>query len=204
LQDELQNTKTTPTDQQKTQLQTLAANSINAGKVSTDLNPADVDNWSSRGYVYQNLLSISPDSGTWAISSYDAALKLDPNNPYLFAQEGNVDLASALSLTSDQSDQKNQLLAKAQTQLEKSVSLNPNYSDGLYSLGLVYDALGQIDKSIAEFKLVQQLNPTDKNIQAILDNLNAGKPILQSTTPPTTPPSGTSNAVGNTPSKPVK
>jgi len=200
LQDELQNTKTTPTDQEKTKIQTLISNSINAGKIATDLNPKDVNNWSSRGYVYQSLLGVFGDAGTWAINSYDSALKLDPNNPYLFSQEGNVYLAEATG--SSATDQKDQLLAKAQTQLEKAVALNPSYSNALYSLGIVYDFLGQKAKAIDAFTKLQQLNPTNTDIPKILANLNAGKPALQSATPPVeTPPSGTSGTVKNPPVK---
>jgi len=187
LQDELQTAA-----QEKTKIQNLVSNSINAAKIATDLNPQDVNNWSSRGYVYQNLLSISGDAETWAINSYDTAIKLDPNNPYLFAQEGNVYLASALNLSATAaSDQKNQLLAKAQNQLEKAIALNTNYSNALYSLGIVYDQLDKKDKAIDVFTKLQQLNPADTGISKILDNLEAGKPILQTTPPIETPPSAT-------------
>ena len=198
LQNELQNTKTTASDQEKAKVQALVANSINAGKIATDINAHDSNNWSSRGYVYQSLLGISNDAPTWAITSYDSALKLDQNNPYLFFQEGNVYVAEAANLTADQSDQKNQLLAKAQTQLEKAVALNPNYSDVLYSLGIIYDSLGQKDKAIDAFTKLQQLNPTNTDISKILDNLKAGNPALQVATPVVgNPPTGTNGAVEN-------
>jgi len=206
LQDELQSTKSsaqgTVSDQEKTKIQNLVSNSINAGKIATDLNPEDVNNWSSRGYVYQNLISVSSDAQTWAISSYDSALKLDPADPSLFFQEGSVYLSSALNLSSDQKDQKNQLLTKAQGQLEKAVALNPSYSDALYSLGIVYDSLGQKDKAINAFTQLQQLNPTNTDIPKILANLKAGGSVLQSATPPTeNPTGGTTGTVTNTTSK---
>ena len=84
LQTEIQNTKTAPTDQEKAKIQTLIANSINAGKIATDLNSQDVNNWSWRGYVYQSLFGISADAPAWSINTYGSAIKLDPNNPYLY------------------------------------------------------------------------------------------------------------------------
>jgi len=200
FQTQLQNANPNPTDQEKTNVQTLVSNSINAGKIATDINPQDVNNWSSRGYVYQNLIGILADASTWAINSYDEALKLDPNSPYLFAQEGNVYLSEAVGPSSGvqklTADQKNQLLVKAQTQLEKSIALNQNYSDALYSLGIVYDSLGQKDKAIEVFTKLQQLYPTNTDIPKVLNNLKAGKPILQVATPPAAnPPSETSGAV---------
>lgn len=204
LQDELQNMKVAPDDQKKAKLQTYISNSINAGKIATDINSADVTNWSSRGYIYQSLFGISQDASQWAITSYDSAIKIDPYNPYLYAQQGNVYLVQALSLPADQADQKNQLLSQAQIKLEKAVSLNPSYSNALYSLGLVYDNLGQKDKAINVFATVKQLNPNNKNIQQILDNLNAGKPALQTATPPVeTPPSETSGEKGTVENPPA-
>jgi len=201
LQQELQNTTSTPSDEQKNKVQTLVANSINAGKIATDLNPKSVNNWSLRGYVYQNLFSVLSDAGTWAITSYDEALKLDPNSPYLFLQKGNVFLSMALRSTQAEAQQKDQLLLQAQEQLEKAIDLNPNYSNALYSLGLVFDTLGQKDKAIDQFKKVQQLDPKNTNIPKILNNLNAGLPALQTATPPTAlpPAEETTNSIKTTP-----
>ncbi|MCX6721371.1 MAG: tetratricopeptide repeat protein, partial [Candidatus Staskawiczbacteria bacterium] len=129
------------------------------------------------------------DADTWALSSYDTALQLDPNNPYLYMQEGNVNYLS-------------KQFATAQTKLEKSVALNPNYSNALYSLGLVYDATGHKDKAIEQFTKVQQLNPKDTTISKILANLKAGLPALQSPTPPTeTPPANSSMGETSTPAE---
>ena len=174
MQNEPQNAKSFFLDQDKTKIQTLAADSINAAKIATDLNPQDADNWSSRGYIYQNLISISSDASTLAINSYDSALKLDPNDPYIFFQEGSVYLTDAANLSSDNAS-KNQLLAKAQNQFEKATALNPNYSNALYSLGVVYNSLGQKDKAIDTFTKLQYLNPTNTDVIKILDNLKANK-----------------------------
>jgi len=194
LQEELQNNKSeNPTDEEKAKVQTLVANSVNAGKIATDINPNDSNNWSSRGYVYQSLINILSDASNWAVASYDQALKLDPNNPYLFFQEGNIYLTNAIGLATDKAEQKNQLLAKAQEQLEKAVALNPNYSNALYSLGIVYDSLGQKTKSIDAFTRLQQLNPQNTDIPKILANLRAGRSALQSATIPTEAPSNGDN-----------
>jgi tetratricopeptide (TPR) repeat protein len=200
IQDVLQNTKATLSDEEKAKIQTLMANSVNAAKIATDLNPKSSGAWANRGYVYQSLDGLMGDSLTWALTSYGEALKLDPNNPYLFSQEGVVNFILAQSLTQDKSEQKSQLLTLAKNKLEKAVALNSNYSNALYSLGLVYDALNKKDKAIEQFKKVQQLNPDDKNIQQILRNLIAGLPALQGATPlAETPPSNNSDVIENPP-----
>jgi tetratricopeptide (TPR) repeat protein len=78
-----------------------------------------------------------------------------------------------------QEEQKTEFLSQAKDSLKKATSLNPNYSNGLYSLGLVYDALGQKDKAIEKFEIVNQLNPDNSDILKILSNLKSGKPALQ-------------------------
>jgi tetratricopeptide (TPR) repeat protein/O-antigen ligase len=194
LANEMQNIKENVSEEQKAKLQGMLADSVNAAKIATDINPKNAANWSNRGYVYQTLFGLVNDAENWALQSYDEALKLDPNNPYLYAQQGNVNFISAQK----NPDKKAELLAQAKEKLEKSISLNPNYSNGLYSLGLVYDALGQKDKAIEQFTKVLQIATQlgDKQsvagIQKILDNLKAGLPALQQPTPPSeTPPSDT-------------
>jgi len=201
FQGELQAVNSTPSeqisDQEKAKIQTLWASSVNAAVKATDLNPQDVGNWSSRGYVYQSLLGITNGAATWAINSYDSALKLDPNSPYLFFQEGSVYLAEATASSIDQA-LKNQLLAKAQGQLEKAVNLNPNYPDAWYSLGIIYDFFGQKNKAIDAFTKLQQLNPTNTDITKVLNNLKAGRSAFQSITPSVqNVPSGTTDKAKN-------
>ena len=194
LQYKLQNAKTAMTDAEKNQVQTSFANAINAAKIATNLNPKSAINWTNLGYIYQSLNGLAGDTSTWSINSYNQALKLDPNNPYLYSQEGAVNFISALALGQDKVDQKTQLLNTAKGELNKSISLNSNYLDALYTLGLVYDALGQKDQAIDEFTKVQQLNPQDTTVPKILSNLNAGLPALQ-TPPAATPPA--ENSTGN-------
>jgi len=179
LQDELQNSTGTPSDEETKKIQTLVANSINAAKIATDLNPNNANNWSVRGYVYQSLFGVISDAGTWAEKSYDEALKLSPNDPYLSAQKGNVFLAMALSQPQAEAQQKSQFLSQAQEQLEKAVNLNPNYSNALYSLGLVYDSMGQKNKAIESFSGLLNLNPGNQDVQKILSNLRAGRSALE-------------------------
>jgi tetratricopeptide (TPR) repeat protein len=195
LQNELKNATATPSDDEKNKIQMLISNSVNAAKIAANLNPENSSDWANLGYIYQSLNGFIGDSLTWATNSYDQALTLDPNNPYLLSEEGAIDFVSAQGLGQDKAGQKSQLLSQAQVKLEKAVSLNQNYSNGLYYLGLVYDALGSKDKAIQEFTKVQQLNPSDKTIPAILANLNAGLPALQQAAPPApTPPANNSTA----------
>jgi len=212
LQDELKSTTASPSDLEKSKVQTLVANAVNAAKIATNLNPNSSSDWANLAYIYQSLYGIIGNSSSWALDSYGRALKLDPNNPYLLSQEGDINFISANQLGQDKVNQKNQFLSSAKSELEKAASLNPNYSNGLFYLGLVYDALGDKNGAIKEFLQIQQQNPKDKTIQAILSNLNAGLPALQQAatagtiSTPTPPANSSANgpAINNPASVPAK
>jgi tetratricopeptide (TPR) repeat protein/NADH:ubiquinone oxidoreductase subunit K len=187
LSNELKNVSDFISDDKKGELQTLISNSINASKVAEEINPNNAANLINRGFIFQNLVGLVPGAQTWALQEYDAALKIDPNNPYTWMQKGNVNFIMSQQA---QQDEKNKLLAEAQNSIEKAVSLNSVYYEALYSLGLVYDGQGQKDKAIEIFNTLQKVNSGDEGIIQILKNLNSGLPaLLQASLPSSqTPP----------------
>lgn len=184
LQTELLAIKTTPDQGQQQKFQTLLSNAVNASKIATDIGPNSVKNWSVRAYVYQNLAGLLGDAYTWAQKSYDQALLLDPNDPYLMSQKASALLAEANALTSADVLNKKNLLAESYDLLQKALQFNPQYSDAMFCLGLVYDARGQKSKAIEQFKKLQQLNPQNADVAKILENLNAGRSALQNAKAP--------------------
>lgn len=68
--------------------------------------------------------------------------------------------------------------------LERAVRLNENYSNARYFLGLTYAAEGDRARAIEQFEFIQKLNPDNAEVQAILENLHAGKEPLAGITPP--------------------
>ncbi len=68
---------------------------------------------------------------------------------------------------------------KAQAELERAIGISPNYSNALYFLGLTYDKEGEKAKAIEKFKKISELNPGNKEIKKILDNLRVGKGALE-------------------------
>jgi len=74
----------------------------------------------------------------------------------------------------------------ARTALEKALSINENYSNARYFLGLVLADQGSTADAIAAFEKVLALNVGNKEIETILANLRAGKPALTGITPPPT------------------
>ncbi len=156
------------TDQTKT-LETIAplmGQAVEIAKVNTDtVNGNDANNWAVRGYVYRELIGAVKDADSWAVTSYKRAIDLEPASSYFY-----VELAQVYILKED--------LGAATESLLKAIELNPNYSNAHYYLGLIYDKQNKKDEAIAQFETLSQLNPDNKDITTILENLKAGKPAF--------------------------
>jgi len=150
-------------DAEKSEIsQFLVNNSINAAKLATDASPQNANNWSARGFVYQNLIGTVLGADDWALNSYSQAVNLEPTNPHYPTQRGIVYYQS-------------KDFNSAKINLESAIFLSPNYANALYFLGLTYYNLNQTDKALEQFEKISALNPGNEHIGLILDNLNSGK-----------------------------
>jgi cytochrome c-type biogenesis protein CcmH/NrfG len=82
--------------------------------------------------------------------------------------------------------------------LNQAVSLNVQYSNARYFLGLSYARIKDIANAIAEFVEIQKFNPDNKEVQSILANLRSGKDIFATGT------TATPTAKGKIKTLPVK
>lgn len=73
-------------------------------------------------------------------------------------------------------------------EFERAVSLNENYSNARYFLGLIYDRNGRKADAIVQFEKIEALNPDNEEVKNILQNLRAGRGALDQIVPPATPP----------------
>lgn len=66
---------------------------------------------------------------------------------------------------------------------EQALTLNPQYANAMYILGLAYYELKRPEDSLKVFQALDQLTPEhQKVVTDILDNLNAGKPPISAST----------------------
>jgi len=79
------------TDEDRTTIQTLIAQSIRSSRVATEvLNPLNVVNWQTRALIYRSILGVADNAAEWAIASYNTAIQLDPSNPALRLDIGGI------------------------------------------------------------------------------------------------------------------
>lgn len=62
--------------------------------------------------------------------------------------------------------------------LEKAVSLQNQYADAIFALGIVYEKLGMHDRAIAAMQNVLALNPNNTIVTKVLQNLSEGRDAL--------------------------
>ena len=67
--------------------------------------------------------------------------------------------------------------------LERAVAITPNFSNAKYFLGLSYDRMGNRTQALKQFQEIAKLNPNNKEVEQIINNLI--NPVLKTAT--TTP-----------------
>jgi len=143
---------------------------VTAAMLSTNTaNPNNSSNWATRGYVYRQLIGISDGFDTWAVDMYKKAIALEPNNPSLWTELGQVYIVK-------------KDLDNAKTSFNKAIALRPQYVDPHYYLALIDDQQGDKAAAISELQIVSQLLPASDqtsidNVNKAIDNLKQGKPL---------------------------
>lgn len=98
-----------------------------------------------------------------AIAQLESAVDAVPDDPGLWFQLG------VLYFLEEDSD-------NAKRVFERAVSLNTEYANARYYLGLLYDRAGARDQAIEQFAWLQEHNPEQEFLSRILENLRAGQP----------------------------
>jgi len=150
------------TEEEKRQAVQLSINrAVNAGKASSDVNPANVINWSSRGNVYQNMIGTVGGTKDWAVESYKEAMALDPANPFYPTQAGVSILKYVALLPEEQNQEREELLAEAEYFFNKAIDVKSDYAPAHFQLSRVYSAQQKQDEMIASLEKAKQLAPRD-------------------------------------------
>lgn len=104
----------------------------------------------------------SDGKGEAAVAAASAAVQLVPQDPL-----GWFNLGTILYL--------GQAYHDAALSLQQAVSLAPDYSNALYFLALSYNGLKMPNDAILALQRVQELNPNEASIPAMIANIKAGK-----------------------------
>jgi tetratricopeptide (TPR) repeat protein len=142
-----------------TNIQTEAGQAINLSKAATDLNPANVANWSVRAFTYQSLAGMAQGAEDWAIKSYEEASKLEPSNPYYLTQKGVMILRKGI--LAQGGEEKNKFFAQAEDLFKKAIELKLDYAPAHFQLAMVSYNRGNLDEAISKMEETKNLAPFD-------------------------------------------
>jgi cytochrome c-type biogenesis protein CcmH/NrfG/uncharacterized membrane protein len=113
-------------------------------------------------YYVLSQLEISQGNISEAIIATEQSVLLSPSNPIILFQLG------ILLYSNDEYD-------KTIPVLERLLSIEPDFANALYYLGLSYEFEGEKTKTLAAFQSIQTLNPQNEHIQNIISSLEEGK-----------------------------
>ncbi len=160
------------TPEQTTQVQRLVAAAINSAKRATDLEPSNVSNWSVRGNVYREVLSLVTGAEDYAAASYMKASELEPLNPVHKTNLGQLylivaDRARALKTAEDENfaaqaaASEKTSLASAEEAFQAAITLKGDYAPAHYYLAAVFERQGRLDEATARLVALRNYAPLD-------------------------------------------
>ena len=78
----------------------------------------------------------------------------------------------------------NDQLAEARTEFLRAISLDANFANARYFLGLTESRLGDNDKALSEFRWIAERNPDNEEVKKIIANLENGRAPLEGVAQP--------------------
>lgn len=149
--------------------------SVEEALAATEKAPANVDNWSNLGVVYESITSRVAGADEAAIKAFTEAVKREPFNPVLASEIGKIHLLAADSYakSAEKADEstvaeavqnKNTNLDQAEESLKRAIELKADYLPARYYLGIVYERKQNVPSAIAELENVLRINNKDVGV----------------------------------------
>lgn len=143
----------------------ILGQAIQFGKKATELNSLESQNWFTLGQIYEAVIMLVPGAAESAISAYEGALKLEPNNPLMATAIGRTHLVFGdfLKQKNDVSGAKSEYDLGV-TELERAVSLKANYLPAQLLLIKGYDHQGKDLRAVQKSNEIALLANNDASI----------------------------------------
>lgn len=171
---ELQKITGQPTAEQTRLITVLTADAVNTGKLATDLNPKNVQNWASLAGMYRDLIGVAEGAREAAETAYETAIALEPANPIYHTELGKIRLglseevaARAGAGEEDRAAaerQAEELLLKAAEAFQKAVDLKGDYAPAHYWLAIAWQRQGKTAEALERMAALRAAAPEDLGV----------------------------------------
>ncbi len=123
---------------------------ISEAKAAVSLNYQKSQNWENLGNIYERIIGAVNEAEIWAISSYQRAVVLDPQNPFYRFKLGQINYS--INKYDD-----------ASRFFEQAISLKPDWPNAYYNLAWSYYQNKNYDKATLMMNSVLSLLDKNKN-----------------------------------------
>lgn len=127
---------------------------IRHSKLAAVLSPNDVYVWTAMGSVYTQLVGVAQSADIWAIAAYQKAITLNPTNPVLYLDLGNVYT-------------KLKKWNEAEQAFAEALLLKPDYANASYNLGHMYGLKGDKEKALSTLNQTITMIPDSSSEEMI-------------------------------------
>lgn len=132
------------TEQDRQNISQAIQAAISEAKAAISLNPQKASHWENLALIYRNIINVASGADLWAISSYQRAIVLDPQNPIYRLSLGGVyyflgNYEEAVKL------------------FEQAVALKPDWPNAHYNLAWADYQRGNYQRAVTEMQNVLNL-----------------------------------------------
>jgi tetratricopeptide (TPR) repeat protein len=155
-----QQNKTQLTDADRQTIQQLIVQSVNNAKSAIQLYPSAA-NWENLASIYRSLINVVQGADQWTVASYNQAIALDPTNPTLRLNLGQVYYAVGA-------------YDAAQRQFEVAITLKPDYANAWYNIANTFRQLEQPELARNAYsQALALISPTSEDYKRMKEELDA-------------------------------
>lgn len=149
--------KEKPTDEDKQNIPRLVQQSIDNGRNAVVLNRTNIQNWDNLAQTYGALVNFATGSATWAVSSYQQKIQLDPVNPQNHLSFGRLYMNM-------------QKYPEAEDQFRQAIALKPDLAASYYNLALALQEQKKYQEAYSALQTTSALIAPDSKDAETVDN----------------------------------
>lgn len=131
---------------------------VQLARRAVDLNSINSLNWFNLAEIYGTAIGTIDGAADQAYPAYEQAAKLEPSNPAIYASWGIAHINAGE-------------LSEGVDSLTKALDLKPDLALARYWLAVAYQKQGKIQEAVEQLKIAQQINPSEPQIQELLNQL---------------------------------